>query len=956
MNALTDRQPSSAYVFIDRAVTDYASLQAGVRAGYIPILLDPERDGIAQITEQLQQAPLPVYIVAHGSPGALTLGNSQLNLDTLAGYADRLATWKTPNIYLYSCNVAAGDAGAEFISKLARLTGASIAAAAQPVGNPALGGTWQLTEPSGRAANATAFIAATERAYSGVFALSFANQNTFGVGFAPTSVAIGDFNGDLISDLVTDNLFSDNVSVLLGDGLGGFSPQTTFGVGIRPRSVAIGDFNGDSISDLVTTNGGDILSIGSDNVSVLLGDGLGGFSPQTTFGKGIRPFSVAIGDFNGDSISDLVTTNVSNSLFSGNVSVLLGDGLGGFSPQSTFGVGISPYDVAIGDFNGDLISDLVTTNGGSNNVSILLGDGLGGFSPQSTFGVGIRPSSVAIGDFNGDLISDLVTNNYSSNNVSVLLGDGLGGFSPQTTFGVGNTPFSVAIGDFNGDLISDLVTTNGGNISILLGDGLGGFSPPSTFGERISHQSVAIGDFNGDLISDLVTTNPSSNNVSVLLNTTTPPNSPPVAGADTVTTGFNKPVTISVATLLANDTDPDLNTTLSITGVSSPTNGNVSFNNKGTATTADDEIVFIPTNGFSDDASFNYTLSDGTATTPGTVTVSVGKIINVSDTILGGDGNDNLEGNDRNNTIYGGNGRDTILGGDGNDFAYGGLGDDFISGGTGIDNLEGNEGNDTILGDDGDDGLAGQEGDDSLIGGNGDDRLYGWTGNDTLYGESGLDTLFGDDGDDFAFGGTGNDSISGDNGIDNLEGNEGDDTILGGDGNDGLAGQEGDDSLVGGNGNDRLYGWLGNDTLEGDGSDDSLYGGSGNDLLTGGAGADTFNFGNDFVTGEAFISLGLDTITDFQLEVDKIQLQRSAFSALPETLSFAIVTDDSLAVTSNEIIVYSQGTGSIFYNANGSADGFGAGGSFAILTGNPSLAAIDFELLPATVGGTGFVV
>jgi Ca2+-binding RTX toxin-like protein len=354
-----------------------------------------------------------------------------------------------------------------------------------------------------------------------------------------------------------------------------------------------------------------------------------------------------------------------------------------------------------------------------------------------------------------------------------------------------------------------------------------------------------------------------------------------------------------------------------------------------------------------------------------------------NDTILGEDGNDNLEGNDGNDTIYGGNWSDTILGGDGNDFAYGGLGKDFISGGASIDNLEGNDGSDTILGDEGDDGLAGQEGDDSLVGGNGNDRLYGWTGNDHLYGESGDDTLFGDDGNDrlygesgndtlfgdngndFAFGGTGNDSISGGNGIDNLEGNEGNDTILGSDGNDGLAGQEGDDSLVGGNGNDRLYGGLGNDilqgdggndTLQGDGGDDSLYGGSGNDLLTGGAGADTFNFGNDFVTGEAFSSVGLDTITDFQSGVDKIQLQRSAFAALPEALSFAIVADDSLAATSSEIIVYSQGTGSIFYNANGAVEGFGDGGSFAQLTGNPLLAATDFDLLPATVGSTGFAV
>jgi Ca2+-binding RTX toxin-like protein len=308
-----------------------------------------------------------------------------------------------------------------------------------------------------------------------------------------------------------------------------------------------------------------------------------------------------------------------------------------------------------------------------------------------------------------------------------------------------------------------------------------------------------------------------------------------------------------------------------------------------------------------------------------------------------------LSGTDRDDYLIGKGGNDTIAGLDGNDTVTGAAGNDILYGNNGSDQLDGGTGNDTIYGGNDNDIINGDEGNDLIFGDNGNDSIDGGQGNDLLVGNQDDDTLFGDDGDDFAFGGTGNDSISGGNGIDNLEGNEGDDTILGGDGNDGLAGQEGDDSLVGGNGNDRLYGWLGNDILIGDAGSDTLYGDSGSDLLTGGADADTFRFGSDFITGAAFSSLGLDTITDFQSGVDKIQLERSAFSALPTTLSFATVADDSLAATRSEIIVYSQGTGSIFYNANGAADGFGDGGSFAQLTGNPSIAATDFDLLPASV-------
>jgi Ca2+-binding RTX toxin-like protein len=184
----------------------------------------------------------------------------------------------------------------------------------------------------------------------------------------------------------------------------------------------------------------------------------------------------------------------------------------------------------------------------------------------------------------------------------------------------------------------------------------------------------------------------------------------------------------------------------------------------------------------------------------------------------------------------------------------------------------------------------------------------------------------------------------GGNGTDNFEGNEGDDTINGSDGDDGLAGQEGNDLLLGGNGNDRLYGWTGNDTLNGDSGSDTLYGGSGDDSLTGGDGADTYNFGNDFITGASFSDLGRDTITGFQSGIDKIELERSAFSALTSSISFATVDNDDLAAASSEVIVYSQSTGSLFYNPNGVDVGLGEGGAFAKLDGNPVLAATDFTI------------
>jgi Ca2+-binding RTX toxin-like protein len=321
------------------------------------------------------------------------------------------------------------------------------------------------------------------------------------------------------------------------------------------------------------------------------------------------------------------------------------------------------------------------------------------------------------------------------------------------------------------------------------------------------------------------------------------------------------------------------------------------------------------------------------------------------DLLNGGGGNDLITGGPGIDRLYGGGGVDTINGGSGDDFAYSGDGNDSIFGGSGIDNLEGNEGNDTIQGEDGDDGLAGQDGNDLLVGGNGNDRLYGWTGNDVLYGGAGSDTMYGDDDDDFAFGGEGDDRILGGSGIDNLEGNEGNDTIQGEDGDDGLAGQDGDDLLLGGNGNDRLYGWTGNDFLRGDEGTNRFQGDTGNDTLLGSpdAGVNTFSF--DALPGIQFTDLGIDTIAGFRPNYDKINLDRAIFTALPTALTndnFQVVATPDQAATSTGLIVLSQGR--LFYNANGTAAGYGTGGAFAIF-GNEStlVSANDFIISSSSI-------
>ncbi|NEU84614.1 cadherin-like domain-containing protein, partial [Nostoc sp. UIC 10630] len=196
--------------------------------------------------------------------------------------------------------------------------------------------------------------------------------------------------------------------------------------------------------------------------------------------------------------------------------------------------------------------------------------------------------------------------------------------------------------------------------------------------------------------------------------------------------------------LLANDSDVD-STGLSITGVSGATNGTAVLNNNGTASnTADDFVSFTPTLLFTGNASFNYTLSDGSLTDTATVTVAVGLIdkgTNFVDSLIGSIGNDIINGGNGNDTIYGGAGDDSLFGENGNDVLYG---DGLMDGGAGNDTLNGGNG------------------DDTLYGGGGSDRLYGGNGSDLLYGGLNSDILTGNNGNDtFAFAaGEGTDTIT----------------------------------------------------------------------------------------------------------------------------------------------------------------------------------------------------
>lgn len=215
----------------------------------------------------------------------------------------------------------------------------------------------------------------------------------------------------------------------------------------------------------------------------------------------------------------------------------------------------------------------------------------------------------------------------------------------------------------------------------------------------------------------------------------------------------------------------------------------------------------------------------------------------------GAAGNDKMIGVSGRNDLSGKGGDDLLIGREGADILRGGAGNDVLKGFAGLDRLEGGAGNDVLW--------ASAKGvtdyaHNTLLGGDGNDRLFGRFGPDTLKGAAGKDTLSGQGGNDIMHGGAGADVMDG------------------GSANDRMLGQDGNDQLHGGSGDDHLNGGRHPDTLTGGRGNDNIQGAAGRDMLTGGVGADLFVYRKDAAGSR-------DTITDFELGVDHIQIGDTGF-------------------------------------------------------------------------------
>jgi len=344
----------------------------------------------------------------------------------------------------------------------------------------------------------------------------FAVFSTTSISVLPSaaSVALADIDGDGILDIAISNSANPGaVAFYRGDGLGGFTAQTTYAAVPYATRVVVADLNRDGRPD-VAIAGSNAGTCNCQSLLVLRGEGGFTFSDagNLPIAANHYPVDLAVADLNGDGWLDVAVVDQVPSLtiFSGSATTIAAAGT---VPLA----GANAHAMVWGDLNGDGAADLVTSESttGHNIVGVALGHLTGLPGPDMTYTAGPTPLELALGDLDGDGHLDLVTSTgVFTAQWSVLLGQSNGAFgSPVTqSLGLGSEITGpVAIADLNGDGYRDVIVASGtgsgtSHLSFVPGVGNGTFGAQTVLDVSTSPViGLAIGDINRDGRLDMAT-------------------------------------------------------------------------------------------------------------------------------------------------------------------------------------------------------------------------------------------------------------------------------------------------------------------------------------------------------------------------------------------------------------------------------------------------------------------
>jgi RHS repeat-associated protein len=212
----------------------------------------------------------------------------------------------------------------------------------------------------------------------------------------------------------------------------------------------MGDFNGDSLSDLGIHNsdtGTWEICLSDKGVFRNAVDWLIGFG--TT-----RDWWPQGGDFNGDGKTDVGIYNVSNGQLQ--IAVSSGSGFTSSGTWLTFSEASSNWQSLTGNFNADKYTDFALYNKTTGEVRVALGTGTG-FGAMTTWATSAGTDYVALGgDFNGDGLTDLGLFKKSSGEFKVVFSDSKKFVDGSIWITGYATEKDVILSDFNNDGLCDI--------------------------------------------------------------------------------------------------------------------------------------------------------------------------------------------------------------------------------------------------------------------------------------------------------------------------------------------------------------------------------------------------------------------------------------------------------------------------------------------------------------------